>query len=350
MIALDAMGGDNAPHVTVRGAIAAAKRGVAVGLFGDEELLKEELAKANPEWAKLSLSVIPCLQVIGMDEEPSRMVMRKKDSSLVRAVQAVADGKATAVISAGNSGAALVAGTLILGRVDGIERPALGMMLPVRSGHLFCADLGATTDCKAEYLEQFALMGHVYMKQRLNIEKPRIALLSNGHEPYKGSLVVKKAYELLEKRADITFVGNLEARDIFQGHADVLVCDGFSGNIMLKTAQGTMREMFTRIKQEIDSSWWYKIVFACGRGIFNRFKTDYNYRDQGHAPMLGLRHLLLVAHGCSSERAIEQALVSADQLVRENFLDAYNRELTTHINAHKQDSQQNTSDSLVHTS
>lgn len=347
MIALDAMGGDHAPNVTVRGAIAAAKRGVTVGLFGDETLLKEELAKVDPRWAKLSLSIIPCLQTIGMDEEPSRMVMRKKDSSLVRAFQAVADGQAAAVVSAGNSGAALVAGTLILGRVDGIERPALGMMLPVRSGYVFCADLGATTDCKPEYLEQFALMGHVYLKQRLGMTRPRIALLSNGHEPYKGSLAVKKAYELLEKRNDITFVGNLEARDIFQGYADVLVCDGFAGNIMLKTVQGTMREMFTRIKQEIDTSTWYKIFFFCARGIFDRFKTDYNYRDQGFAPMLGLRHLLLVAHGCSSERAIENALISADQLVREKFLARYNNELSIHINSYNHSSQKSNFDTLI---
>jgi glycerol-3-phosphate acyltransferase PlsX len=279
-----------------------------------------------------------------MDEEPSRMVMRKRDSSLVRAVQAVADGQATAVVSAGNSGAALVAGTLILGRTEGVERPALGMMLPVRNGHLFCADLGGTTDCKPEYLEQFALMGHVYMKQRLGIARPRIALLSNGHEPYKGSSAVKKAYTLLEQRTDITFIGNLEARDIFQGNTDVLVCDGFTGNIMLKTAQGTMREMFTRIKEEINRSFFYKLIFFFGQGIFNRFKTDYNYRDQGYAPMLGLRHLLLVAHGCSSELAIESALIAADNMVREKFLATYNSELTARITAHNHASLHSDSD------
>ncbi len=349
MIALDAMGGDHAPNVTVRGAIAAAKRGVAVGLFGDKEILQAELFKADPAWQKLSLSIIPCLQTIGMDEEPSRMVMRKRDSSLVRAVQAVADGQATAVVSAGNSGAALVAGTLILGRTEGVERPALGMMLPVRNGHLFCADLGGTTDCKPEYLEQFALMGHVYMKQRLGIARPRIALLSNGHEPYKGSSAVKKAYTLLEQRTDITFIGNLEARDIFQGSTDVLVCDGFAGNIMLKTAQGTMREMFTRIKEEINRSFFYKLIFFFGQGVFNRFKTDYNYRDQGYAPMLGLRHLLLVAHGCSSELAIENALVAADNMVREKFLATYNSELTARITAHNHASLHNSDSDAAHT-
>jgi len=346
MIALDAMGGDRAPNITVRGALSAARRGIVIGLFGDKDILEAELFKADPAWEKLPLSIIPCLQTIGMDEEPSRMVMRKKDSSLVRAVQAVADGQATAIVSAGNSGAALVAGTLLLGRVDGIERPALGMMLPVRQGHLFCADLGATTDCKPEYLEQFALMGHVYLKQRLGYKQPRIALLANGHEAYKGSILVKKSYELLEKRSDITFVGNLEARDIFQGKADVLVCDGFAGNIMLKTAQGTMQEMFIRIKQEIDASLWYKIIFFCGRGIFDRFKTDYNYRDQGFAPMLGLRHLLLVAHGCSSEHAITNALICADQLVKEQFLAKYNRELASYINQPMPLSQTGYSDNL----
>lgn len=339
MIALDAMGGDYAPSITVHGAIAAAKRGIAVGLFGDKAVLESELTKALPSWRELPLSVIPCLQTIGMDEEPSRIVLRKRDSSLVKAVQAVADGQATAVVSAGNSGAALVAGTLIFGRIEGIERPALGMVLPVRNGHMFCADLGGTTDCKPEYLEQFALMGHVYMKQFLNIARPKIGLLSNGHEPYKGSLLVKNVYSLLEKRTDINFIGNIEARDIFQGYADVVVCDGFTGNIMLKTAQGTMREMFLRIRQEIDKSFWYKIIYTLGGGIFDRLKHDYNYRDRGHALMLGLRHPLLVAHGCSSALAIEQALIDADRFVQQKFLTHYNEELGSYLSKYVQPSQ-----------
>lgn len=335
MIALDAMGGDYAPVVTVHGAIAAAKRGISVGLFGDPAILESELEKALPTWRSLPLSIIPCLETIGMDEEPSRTVLKKKDASLVRAVEAVAQGKAQAVVSAGNSGAALVAGTLILGRIPGIDRPALGMVLPIAGKQMFCADLGATTDCKPEHLEQFALMGHVYMKQFLHVDSPKIALLSNGHEPYKGSLVIKKAYELLEKRTDIAFIGNLEARDIFQGQADVLVSDGFTGNIMLKTVQGTMKEMFIRIKQEIDRSLWYKIVYALGGGLFHRLKDEYNYRDRGHAFMLGLQHPLLVGHGCSSALAIENALVDADKLVRTQFWTRYNHELAIHINAYE---------------
>lgn len=331
MIALDAMGGDYAPNVTVRGAIAAARRGVAVGLFGDEAALLNILNAVEPTWRTLPLTIIPCLETIGMAEEPSRAVLRKKDSSLVRAVQAVADGTAHAIVSAGNSGAVLAAGTLILGRGEGIERPALAAVLPMRTGPVFCADLGATTDCKPEYLEQFALMGHVYMQQRYGITSPRIALLSNGHEPYKGSLVVKKAFSLLEQRRDIQFVGNVEARDIFEGQTDVLVCDGFTGNVMLKTVQGTMKEMVFSIKKEIATSWWYTMTFALGKGIFDRIKQKNNYHDQGYGLMLGLRQLCIVGHGCSSATAIEHALITADTLVREQFIPTYNRGLSAYL-------------------
>jgi len=328
MIALDAMGGDYAPNVTVHGAIGAAKRGIHVALFGDEPRLRHLLDEAEPTWQSLPITISHCTQTIAMGEEPTRGVLKKTDSSLVRAVHAVADGVAHAVVSAGNSGAALAAGTLIIGRVEDVARPAIGGLLPTRNGYVFCADLGATTDCKPEYLEQFALMGHVYAQQHLGIAHPRIALLSNGHEPYKGSSVVKQAYALLVQRRDITFVGNLEARDIFEGHADVLVCDGFTGNIMLKTIQGTLREMATQIKQEVQSSWIYKVAFAMNRGIVTRLKSANTYRDQGRALMLGLQKPMIIAHGCSSATAIEDALLFADQMVRDQFLVRYNYQLS----------------------
>lgn len=327
MIALDAMGGDYAPEVTVRGAIKAAQQGVPVVLFGDEPLIVSVLNAAYAQWRSLPLSIEHCTQHIAMNEEPTRSVMKKHDASLIRAVQAVADGHADAIVSAGNSGAALVAGTLILNRVDGLVRPALGNFLPTPRGSLFCIDLGANTDCKPEYLEQFACMGHIYVQMMLGINEPRIALLSNGAEPYKGSLNVKQAYALLEKNLVLNFVGNIEARDIFDGKADVLVCDGFAGNVMLKTAQGTLKAVSMWLKQEASQSWKNKIMLALSAGLFKKLKQKTDYTARGGALLLGVNKPVIVAHGCSSAEAIEQALLFAHSVVQEQFIASFNKQL-----------------------
>lgn len=328
MIALDAMGGDYAPNVTVHGAINAAKKGIKIGLYGDQAQLRALLDRTEPSWHNLPITIIHCSQAIDMGEEPTRGVLRKKDASLVRAIEAVANGQASAIVSAGNSGAALVAGTLILGRAEGIVRPALGDFLPeVNGSSLFCMDLGANVDCKPEHLEQFAYMGHAYVKKVKGIAKPRIALLSNGAEPYKGPELVKKTYDILSN-SNLNFVGNLEARDVFEGRADVLVCDGFSGNILIKTMQGTAQAVRQWLKQEHARSFMRRMFFMLGAGVFSGLYHKMSYAQRkGGVLLLGLKHPLIVAHGSSQVQAIENAIEFAHATVRNNFIPSFNEEI-----------------------
>jgi glycerol-3-phosphate acyltransferase PlsX len=262
-----------------------------------------------------------------MGDEPTRSIIKKTDASLVRALRAVADGHASAVVSAGNSGAALVGGILILERVSGVHRPALGNFIPTTTGSIFCIDLGANADCKPEFLAQFALMGHVYVKHMLALDNPRVALLSNGAEPYKGSMLIQESFDRLSQ-LPINFVGNLESRDIFDGGADVLVCDGFTGNVMLKAVQGAAKAVSSWIGHEIARLPWYrKIGAALLKPAFKQVKHKINYADKGGALLLGLNHPLIVAHGCASAAAIEQAILFAHELTYNGFLTKFNTEL-----------------------
>lgn len=328
MIALDAMGGDFAPAVTVEGALAAARKGIHIGLFGDEDQIRALLTRVDESWHSFPISIFHCSQSILMADEPSKSILKKKDASLVRALQAVADGQARAAVSAGNSGAALVGGIFILGRADGVIRPAIGNFLPTKKDSIFCIDLGANADCKSEYLEQFALMGCQYVRQAKGIANPRVALLSNGAEPYKGNELIKASYDRLRK-LPINFVGNLEPRNIFEDHADVLVSDGFSGNIMLKAVQGAAMAMNWWIKDEATKLPWYKkILFSAGKSIFSKIKQKTSYANRGGALLLGIRHPLIIAHGSSCAQAIEQAILFAHAQVQDNFIPTFNQELS----------------------
>jgi glycerol-3-phosphate acyltransferase PlsX len=330
MVAVDVMGGDFAPQAVVLGAYQAARRSLPVTLFGDathiEALLDNFSAHNKQSWKDLSIQIEHCSEIIGMDEEPSRSVLIKKDSSLVRAMQAVVNGNAQAVISAGNSGACLVAGTLILGRTQSVLRPAIGGFLPTKQGSVFFIDLGANTDCKPEYLEQFAYMGHVFVRMTQHIEFPRIALLSNGSEPYKGSIAVKQAYERLQ-HAPLNFIGNIEARDTFDDKADVIVCDGFIGNIVLKSMQGTTRAMIDWIQQERSKSMLHTLGLFLSKGLFRNLKNKVDYAQKGGALLLGLNYPLIVAHGCSNAQAIENAIVFAHDVVQRSMVPEFNANL-----------------------
>ena len=270
MIAVDAMGGDYAPAVVVEGALIAAKKGIQIYLFGDEKKLLSLLDFYQKQWGCLPITIINTTSVITMDEEPTKSVIRKTNSSLVTAMNFVKDGTCQAFVSAGNSGAVLAAATLLVGRASGILRPALCAFLPNSKNEIFCLDLGANTDCKIEYLEQFALIGDVYVRLVKNIARPRIALLSNGHEPYKGSKLVKEVYSRLEK-SSLHFVGNIEARDIFSTDSvDVIVCDGFVGNVMLKTAQGTIKTLVDWVKDEAKKSFMTRIILLCSMSLLKK--------------------------------------------------------------------------------
>jgi len=330
MIAVDAKGGDRAPQAPVLGALRAARLGIPITLYGDETQMTALLDSAWRSWRRLPLLIKHCPGSIDMSDEASRAVVRKKDSSLVCAVQAVADGQAQAIVSAGNSGAMLVAGSLILGRVNGISRPAIGQFLPTKKGSLFCLDLGANTNCKPLYLEQFAIIGSTYVRLFKNIKNPRVALLSNGAEPGKGSVLVKEAYDRLQK-ASINFVGNLEAHDIFDDCADVLVCDGFTGNVLLKAVEGTAQAVGYWLQKERRASWLGRIRFLAASALFKPLYTKTDYSRKGGALLLGVKSPMIFAHGASDARAMFYAIQGAHTVVQKNMVGLFNEQLRMNI-------------------
>ncbi|KKP35542.1 MAG: Phosphate acyltransferase [candidate division TM6 bacterium GW2011_GWF2_32_72] len=330
MIAVDAMGGDHAPFEIVAGAYEAAKLGVSVCLFGDEIQIYSILKKLDATWRSYPIFVEHSSEIIEMGEEPSRSVLRKKDSSLVRAAQAVADKTCTAVISAGNSGAALVVGTLILGRLNGIERPAIGSFLPTENGEIFCIDIGANADCKPQYLKQFGMMGQVYCNMVKGVENPSVVLLSNGTECHKGSCLVKESFDVL-KNSKLNFIGNVEPINLFTCGADVLVCDGFSGNILLKTMQGTSNVFSSWLKKEYSSSLFRRLIGAMNYFVLQGLKAKTDYKKRGGALLFGVNHPLIIAHGRSTSLAIKNAILQVSEMVQKDFLKIFNDKLSCKI-------------------
>ena len=326
MIAVDVMGGDYAPQEAVQGALAAAQKGIPLILFGNQDKVMPLLAHYCPRWRSLPIELVHCSDVIDMDEDPIRGILRKKDSSIVRALQAVHSGKAQAFVSAGNSGAVMAASTIIVGRVPGVIRPAIGSFLPTINGSLFCLDLGANPDCKPEYLVQFAYMGYAYVRLIKHIAQPRIALLSNGHESYKGSALVKTAFDLIAK-TDLEFIGNIEARDIFSGRADVVVTDGFTGNVLLKGIQGTAKAVMDWMKDEASRSFLLKILLAVAYPLLSRIKNKIDYARTGGALLLGVTKPVIIAHGSSKGQAITQAIFFAQQTIDEKIMPTFNETL-----------------------
>lgn len=324
MIAVDAMGGDFAPRSAVQGALLAAKKNIKVGLYGDQVQLFSLLYELDLNWQQLPIEVVHCSEVIKMSDPATASIIKKKDASLVRALHDVVAGKAQAVVSAGNSGAALVGGTLLFGRIPGIDRAAIGNFIPnSKAASTFCIDLGANVDCKPEQLVQFAIMGHVYTKMMHHVTNPRIGLLSNGHEPYKGSQLVKHTYALLEQAADLNFVGNVEPTELFKGRVDVLVSDGFSGNIMLKTAEGTSAAIKHALQQNTSASVWSKIIGFFTRKLCSYIRAQFDHERQGGSLLLGVRHPLVVAHGCSSDQMFANAIIFAHKKVKTHFVERF---------------------------
>lgn len=331
MIAIDAMGGDFSPQVAVFGAYRAAKKGIPVMLFGQQALIADLLTQCNAQWRQFPIEIVHCTESIGMSEEPSRSIIRKKDASIVRAMEYLAQQKVSAFVSAGHSGAILTAAVLILKRTDGIMRPALSAFIPTPNGPVFCLDLGANTDCKPEYLRQFALMGSLFLQKEKGIAQPRVALLSNGAERFKGSQVVKQAYGLLEN-APVHFVGNLEPKELFNGYADVIVTDGFIGNVVLKTVQGSAQAMRQWIVQEFNRSWATKALGFLTKPIFKRLEKTIDYTQYGGALLLGVNGPVIVAHGSSNEVALENAIAYAHHCSKEGTIARFNYALIEQLN------------------
>ena len=310
-LALDAMGGDHAPAEIIQGAYRAldAFSDLEIQLFGIEEQMAPYL-KEHPR-----LTVIPTTEKIDAEDEPVRAIRRKKDASMVRMAQAVKEGHADACVSAGNTGALMAAGLFIVGRIPGIDRPALAPTLPTIDGKGFVMlDLGANADAKPEHLVQYAIMGSIYAKNVRSIEKPRVGLLNIGTEPGKGNELTKQAYELLQE-ADIHFIGNVEARDLLDGVADVVVTDGFTGNMVLKTIEGTAGSLFKMLKQTFMKSTKTKLAAALVKNDLSDLKGLMDYTEYGGAGLFGLNAPVIKAHGSSNANAIFHAIRQARTMI-----------------------------------
>ncbi|MGD8400864.1 MAG: phosphate acyltransferase PlsX [Bacillota bacterium] len=305
-IAIDAMGGDFAPHEIVLGAVAACREFAAeVILVGDEAALKEELKVINT--AGLKIDIQHAAETITMDDHPATAVRRKKDSSLVVANKLVKRKEAAAVISAGNTGAAMTASLFGIGRIEGVDRPAIATAMPTKDGVCVILDAGANADCEPENLAQFALMGAVYAEKVLNLSTPRIGLLSIGEEETKGNKLTIAAHQLL-KSSGLNFIGNVEGRDIHRGECEVVVCDGFTGNVVLKLTEGLAAVLFGKIKTAIQGNLLTKIGGLLLKKNFHRLKSQLDDTEYGGAPLLGLNGISIISHGNSKAKAIKNAI------------------------------------------
>ncbi len=322
-IAVDAMGGDHAPGVVVDGVVQAVRElDIDIILVGQEERIRAELARYDT--VGLPLSVLHASQVIDMDEHnPAAAAKAKKDSSLVVGMDLVKRGEADAFFTAGHSGGALAAALLRLGRIKGIKRPALSTVFPSQTpqGHCFLLDIGANVDCKEEYLLQFAIMGSVYAERVLDVSNPRVAIVSNGEEEGKGNELVQKTTPLL-RASKLNFVGNAEGKDIIRGVADVIVTDGFTGNVIIKLAEGVSKFLMDTIKEEITSSNVSKVGGLLAKPAFDAVRQRLDYREYGGAPLLGVDGVVIVGHGRSDVVAIRNAIRATAQTVENNVLEA----------------------------
>ena len=304
VIAVDAMGGDLGPSVVVPGAIEAARQtGAKILLVGNEATLDGELNRLSP--SGVDLEIVHAPEVAGMDEKPSDILRRKKNASIQVACRLVRDGAAQGVVSAGHSGASVACGMFIMGRIPGVERPALASLLPTEKEPVVLLDVGATVDCKPYNIFQFGLMGDAFARDILNKEAPRVGLLSIGEEEGKGNSQVKEAYELFKMAQNLNFSGNIEGRDLFTGDVDVAVCDGFVGNVALKLSEGLGLSLSRVLKRELLSSGFLpKLGSLLAKSAFRRFAKVVDYAEYGGAPLLGLQNISIVCHGRSNAKAI----------------------------------------------
>ena len=304
VIAVDAMGGDLGPSVVVPGAIEAARQtGAKILLVGNEATLDGELNRLSP--SGVDLEIVHAPEVAGMDEKPSDILRRKKNASIQVACRLVRDGAAQGVVSAGHSGASVACGMFIMGRIPGVERPALASLLPTEKEPVVLLDVGATVDCKPYNIFQFGLMGDAFARDILNKESPRVGLLSIGEEEGKGNSQVKEAYELFKMAQNLNFSGIIEGRDLFTGEMDVAVCDGFVGNVALKLSEGLGLSLSRVLKRELlNSGFLPKLGSLLAKSAFRRFAKVVDYAEYGGAPLLGLQNISIVCHGRSNAKAI----------------------------------------------
>lgn len=309
VVAVDAMGGDNSPCHEVDGAVKAARRWqIPVVLVGQSEIVAEELSKHDTQG--LDIRIEHASEVVGMQDSASDAVRKKKDSSIRVSFNMLKEGRANAVVSTGNSGATMAAGMFVLKRIPGIDRPAIATLVPNLEDQTLVLDVGGNVDCKPPHLVQFALMGSVYVAQMLGKATPRIGLLSNGSEESKGNELTREANQIL-KRTSLNYVGYTEGRDIYNANVDVVVCDGFVGNVVLKVSEGLAEAIGAILREEFSSRFLSKLGYLLARPALKAFKKKVDYAEYGGAPLLGVQGTAMICHGSSNPQAIMNAIKMA---------------------------------------
>ncbi|MGQ9627728.1 MAG: phosphate acyltransferase PlsX [Anaerolineae bacterium] len=317
-IALDAMGGDHAPKEVVAGGVLAARElGLEVILVGQREMVEKELARHDA--IGLPLSIVHASQVIEMADKPAEAAREKKDSSINVGIELVKSGEAAAFVSAGNSGGVLAASLFQLGRIPGIRRPAISTVYPTLRGRCFILDIGANTDCKPEYLLQFAIMGNAYARNVLGISEPRVSIVSTGEEEGKGNDLVKETFPLL-KASGLNFIGNVEGKDVPLGLADVVVTDGFTGNVIIKLSQGVAKMLLGTMEEEIRKRPQAILGALLARSALRAAQKKLDYTEYGGGALLGVQGIVIIAHGRSNAKAIKNAVRVSAQAVESNLL------------------------------
>ncbi|RWX44890.1 phosphate:acyl-[acyl carrier protein] acyltransferase [Candidatus Electrothrix aarhusensis] len=334
-IALDAMGGDQGPELLIDGALRALRRNkeLSIVLLGPEDLLKERIAQCVDSGnvaGRLLIEHAP--ETVTMEESPVEAIRKKKDSTIMRGFDLVKNGQADAVVSAGHSGATMAAAIRKLGRLEGVSRPGIASLFPTRKTPVMLMDIGANVDCRPQHLFQFAVMASSCCALLQNKKSPRVGLLSIGSEPGKGNALIKETHELL-RQSNLNFVGNVEGRDVYGGELDVVVCDGFVGNISLKISEGLAEAAMQMLKDEIMKSLRAKIGYLLIRKAFTAFRKRVDYAEYGGAPLLGINGIGIICHGSSSSVAICNAIGEAAKLVENKVNDSIVKSLRQYITA-----------------
>jgi glycerol-3-phosphate acyltransferase PlsX len=326
-IAVDAMGSDRSPAVEVEGAVQAASQfGVPIVLVGKQEDVQPLLDRHDT--TGLSIEVVHASEVVTMEDSAATAARRKKDSSIRVAERLMRDGVVSGVVSAGNTGAVMATAKLVVGTLPVVDRPALSTVLPTqKSKPAILLDVGANVDCKPHHLEQFAIMGDIYSRAIFGIRRPRVGLLSIGEEDSKGNELTKEAFKSL-KRAPVNFIGNVEGRDIFKGEVDVIVCDGFTGNVVLKLSEGLYETFTEMLRQELQKTLAAKVGYIFAQNAFRDFKRRLDYSEYGGAPLLGIKGITIVCHGRSNANAIKNAIRVAHEFCKHNVNDVIQTEFT----------------------
>ncbi len=325
-IAVDAMGGDHAPSSIIDGALAAARHlDLGLNLAGPADVIAAELAR-HPDAEQLSIRVLDARDVVAMNESPTAALRRKTRASIRVAAESVAAGDAAALVSAGHTGATVMATHAAFGMLPGVDRPALAATIPSGDRLGILLDVGANVECRAQHLLQFAAMGAVYAKVSLGIARPRIGLLSIGEEEGKGNELIRDAHRLL-KASTLNFIGNVEAREVYKGNADVIVCDGFTGNIVLKSSEGLVDTVEQLLGEELNRTFSGMVGSLLSRRAYRRFRRRLDYSEYGGAPLLGLAGVCFVCHGRSSAKAIRNAVAMAHRFAADGFLQRVKHEI-----------------------